>query len=159
MLDCTPFYAEMGGQVADHGVIETDGALFQVTDVQKDKAGKFLHHGVMHSGHLQVEQTVTARIDTDRRKAIMRAHSATHLLQAALREVLGDHVHQAGSLVEPDHLRFDLTHFSAITPEEHKYLYFVAITDGGRHAFSTNLDDHNRAVRQYLKNRRAQRQQ
>ncbi len=118
VLDCTPFYAEMGGQVADHGVIETDGALFQVTDVQKDKAGKFLHHGVMHSGHLQVEQTVTARIDTDRRKAIMRAHSATHLLQAALREVLGDHVHQAGSLVEPDHLRFDLTHFSAITPEE-----------------------------------------
>ena len=118
VLDCTPFYAEMGGQVADHGVIETNGALFQVTDVQKDKAGKFLHHGVMHSGHLQVEQTVTARIDTDRRKAIMRAHSATHLLQAALREVLGDHVHQAGSLVEPDHLRFDLTHFSAITPEE-----------------------------------------
>ena len=118
VLDCTPFYAEMGGQVADHGVIETDGALFQVTDVQKDKAGKFLHHGVMHSGHLQVEQTVTARIDVDRRKAIMRAHSATHLLQAALREVLGDHVHQAGSLVEPDHLRFDLTHFSAITPDE-----------------------------------------
>ena len=118
VLDCTPFYAEMGGQVADHGVIETDGALFQVTDVQKDKAGKFLHHGVMHSGHLQVEQTVTARIDADRRKAIMRAHSATHLLQAALREVLGDHVHQAGSLVEPDRLRFDLTHFSAITPEE-----------------------------------------
>ena len=118
VLDCTPFYAEMGGQVADHGVIETDGALFQVTDVQKDKAGKFLHHGVMHSGHLQVEQTVTARIDTDRRKAIMRAHSATHLLQAALREVLGDHVHQAGSLVEPDRLRFDLTHFSPITPEE-----------------------------------------
>ena len=118
VLDCTPFYAEMGGQVADHGVIETDGALFQVTDVQKDKAGKFLHHGVMHSGRLQVEQTVTARIDTDRRKAIMRAHSATHLLQTALREVLGDHVHQAGSLVEPDRLRFDLTHFSAITPEE-----------------------------------------
>ena len=118
VLDCTPFYAEMGGQVADHGVIETDGALFQVTDVQKDKAGKFLHHGVMHSGHLQVEQTVTARIDVDRRKAIMRAHSATHLLQAALREVLGDHVHQAGSLVEPDRLRFDLTHFSAITPDE-----------------------------------------
>ena len=118
VLDCTPFYAEMGGHVADHGVIETDGALFQVTDVQKDKAGKFLHHGVMHSGRLQVEQTVTARIDTDRRKAIMRAHSATHLLQAALREVLGDHVHQAGSLVEPDRLRFDLTHFSAITPEE-----------------------------------------
>ena len=118
VLDCTPFYAEMGGQVADHGVIETDGALFQVTDVQKDKAGKFLHHGVLRSGSLQVEQTVTARIDTDRRKAIMRAHSATHLLQAALREVLGDHVHQAGSLVEPDRLRFDFTHFEGITPKQ-----------------------------------------
>ena len=118
VLDCTPFYAEMGGQVADHGVIAADGALFEVTDVQKDKAGKFLHHGVLRSGRLQVEQTVTARIDVDRRKAIMRAHSATHLLQAALREVLGDHVHQAGSLVEPDHLRFDLTHFSAVTPDE-----------------------------------------
>ena len=118
VLDCTTFYAEMGGQVADHGVIATDGALFEVTDVQKDKAGKFLHHGVLRSGRLQVEQTVTARIDVDRRKAIMRAHSATHLLQAALREVLGDHVHQAGSLVEPDRLRFDLTHFSAVTPDE-----------------------------------------
>ena len=118
VLDCTPFYAEMGGQVADHGVIAADGALFEVTDVQKDKAGKFLHHGVLRSGRLQAEQTVTARIDVDRRKAIMRAHSATHLLQAALREVLGDHVHQAGSLVEPDRLRFDLTHFSAVTPDE-----------------------------------------
>ena len=118
VLDCTPFYAEMGGQVADHGVIAADGALFEVTDVQKDKAGKFLHHGVLRSGRLQVEQTVTARIDTDRRKAIMRAHSATHLLQAALREVLGDHVHQAGSLVEPDRLRFDFTHFEAVKPEE-----------------------------------------
>ena len=118
VLDCTPFYAEMGGQVADHGVIAADGALFEVTDVQKDKAGKFLHHGVLRSGRMQVEQTVTARIDVDRRKAIMRAHSATHLLQAALREVLGDHVHQAGSLVEPDRLRFDLTHFSAVTPDE-----------------------------------------
>ena len=118
VLDCTPFYAEMGGQVADNGVIETDGALFQVTDVQKDKGGKFMHYGKLVSGSLAVGDAVTTSIDTDRRKAIMRAHSATHLLQAALREVLGDHVHQAGSLVEPDRLRFDLTHFSAITPEE-----------------------------------------
>ena len=120
VLDRTPFYAEMGGQVADHGVIETESALFRVTDVQKDKSGKYLHHGVLHSGSMHVEQTVTASIDMLRRKAIMRAHSATHLLQTALREVLGDHVHQAGSLVEPDHLRFDLTHFSAITAEELK---------------------------------------
>ncbi len=118
VLDRTPFYAEMGGQVADHGVIETESALFRVTDVQKDKSGKFLHYGELHAGSLHVEQEVTASIDMDRRKAIMRAHSATHLLHAALREVLGDHVHQAGSLVEPDRLRFDLTHFSAVTKEE-----------------------------------------
>ncbi|MPM49712.1 Alanine--tRNA ligase [bioreactor metagenome] len=118
VLDKTPFYAEMGGQVADHGTILLDGAVFVVNNVQKDKAGKFLHHGVMESGELKVGDTVTAAIDTDRRKAIRRAHSATHLLDAALQKVLGDHVHQAGSLVEPDRLRFDFTHFSAITPAE-----------------------------------------
>ena len=118
VLDRTPFYAEMGGQVADHGVITSESGTFRVSDVQKDKSGKFLHYGELASGSMAVEQTVEAKIDVERRKAIMRAHSATHLLHAALREVLGDHVHQAGSLVEPDRLRFDLTHFSAITPEE-----------------------------------------
>jgi len=118
VLDRTPFYAEMGGQVADHGTISLDGAVFAVNNVLKDKAGKFLHHGVMETGELKVGDTVTAAIDTDRRKAIGRAHSATHLLDAALQKVLGDHVHQAGSLVEPDRLRFDFTHFSAITPAE-----------------------------------------
>ena len=118
VLDQTPFYAEMGGQVADHGVIRTETGLFRVTDVQKDKGGKFLHSGVLESGSMTVEQAAQAEVDSARRKAIMRAHSATHLLHAALRKVLGDHVHQAGSLVEPDRLRFDFTHFSAVTPEE-----------------------------------------
>jgi alanyl-tRNA synthetase len=118
VLDQTPFYAEMGGQVADHGVILVGDSRFEVNNVQKDKAGKYLHHGKMRSGTIKVEDVVCASIDVERRKAIMRAHSATHLLQKALTSVLGDHVHQAGSLVEPDHLRFDFTHYSALTAEE-----------------------------------------
>ncbi len=121
VLDKTPFYAEMGGQVADHGQIVRSGdhgLLFQVTDVQKNKGGKYMHYGKMTEGVLKVGDAVIARIDVDRRRAIMRAHSATHLLDAALRSVLGDHVHQSGSLVEPDRLRFDFTHFNAMTPEE-----------------------------------------
>ena len=118
VLDRTPFYAEMGGQVADHGVILVGDSRFVVTNVLKDKGGKYLHHGKMVSGTIKVDDLVLAAIDVERRKAIMRAHSATHLLQKALTSVLGDHVHQAGSLVEPDHLRFDFTHYSAMTPEE-----------------------------------------
>ena len=118
VLDKTPFYAEMGGQVADHGVITAKGFAFTVTDVQKNKGGKFMHYGHVAEGVVQVGDTVEASIDTQRRKAICRAHSTTHLLDAALKKVLGDHVHQAGSLVEPDRLRFDFTHFEAITPEQ-----------------------------------------
>ena len=118
VLDKTPFYAEMGGQVADHGVISAKGFTFTVTDVQKNKGGKFMHYGHVAEGVVQVGDTVEASIDTQRRKAICRAHSTTHLLDAALKKVLGDHVHQAGSLVEPDRLRFDFTHFEAITPEQ-----------------------------------------
>ncbi|MBE7017343.1 MAG: alanine--tRNA ligase [Ruminococcaceae bacterium] len=118
VLDCTTMYAEMGGQVADHGRIICGDAVFAVSDVQKDKSGKYLHHGEMISGSLNVGDEVRADIDTERRRAIMRAHSATHLLQRALKDVLGDHVHQAGSLVEPDHLRFDFTHFSSLTTDE-----------------------------------------
>ena len=118
VLDKTPFYAEMGGQTADHGVISTLEAEFTVLDVQKNKGGKFMHYGKLAEGSLSVGDTVTAAIDTERRAAIRRAHSATHLLDAALTKVLGDHVHQAGSLVEPDRLRFDFTHFEAITPDE-----------------------------------------
>ena len=118
VLDKSPFYAEMGGQAADHGTISADGILFTVSDVQKNKGGKFMHYGRLTEGTLHVGDTVHAAIDTERRKAIRRAHSTTHLLDAALKKVLGEHVHQAGSLVEPDRLRFDFTHFEAITPEE-----------------------------------------
>ena len=118
VLDKTPFYAEMGGQVADHGVILVGYSRFEVTNVLKDKGGKYLHYGKLSKGSIKVDDVVCASIDVERRKAIMRAHSATHLLQKALQSVLGDHVHQAGSLVEPDHLRFDFTHYSALTAEE-----------------------------------------
>ncbi len=118
VLDKTPFYAEMGGQVADHGTITAGDALFQVTDVQKNKGGKYMHYGKLVSGVLQVGASAAAEIDLERRRAVMRAHTATHLLDKALRTVLGDHVHQAGSLVEEDYLRFDFTHFAAMTAEE-----------------------------------------
>ena len=118
VLDQSPFYAEMGGQVADHGVITAKGMTFTVTDVQKNKGGKFMHYGHLAEGELAVGDSVEASIDCQRRKAVCRAHTTTHLLDAALKKVLGDHVHQAGSLVEPDRLRFDFTHFEAITPEQ-----------------------------------------
>ena len=133
VLDRTPFYAEMGGQVGDHGVITAKGMTFTVTDVQKNKGGKFMHYGHVAEGVVKVGDTVQPAIDVQRRKAICRAHSTTHLLDAALKKVLGDHVHQAGSLVEPDRLRFDFTHFEAITPEQvHQIEWLVndAILEG-----------------------------
>ena len=119
VLDQTTFYAEMGGQVADHGIILKDGAwTFRVTNVQKNKCGKYMHYGVVESGVLKLGDLCTVIIDSDRRDAIRRAHSATHLLDAALKQVLGDHVHQAGSLVEEDSLRFDFSHFEAVSPAQ-----------------------------------------
>ncbi|MBQ2919898.1 MAG: alanine--tRNA ligase [Oscillospiraceae bacterium] len=118
VLDQTTMYAEMGGQVADHGVITFEGGEFTVHDVQKNKGGKYLHHGKLTKGALTVGDAVSVSVDPVRRNAVMRAHSATHLLQKALQAVLGDHVHQAGSLVLPDRLRFDFTHYSAVTAEE-----------------------------------------
>ena len=118
VLDKTVMYAEMGGQIGDHGVIETADGRFEVTDVQKNKGGKFMHYGKVVSGSLKLGDACTSSYDVEYRQAIRRAHTATHLLQAALVKVLGDHCHQAGSLVEPDHLRFDFTHFSAVTPKE-----------------------------------------
>ncbi len=118
VLDKTPFYAEMGGQVADHGAITPGPAPAALPGHRRaEEQGRqvyALRQG--DQGVLKLGDTVTAAIDVERRKAVMRAHSATHLLDAALRKVLGDHVHQAGSLVEADRLRFDFTHFSALTP-------------------------------------------
>ncbi len=108
----------MGGQVGDHGVISAPGVSFTVTDVQKNKGGKYMHYGKLTEGVLKIGDAVSAAIDTERRRSIARAHSATHLLHKALQTVLGEHVHQAGSLVESDFLRFDFTHFSAMTADE-----------------------------------------
>ena len=120
VLDKTSMYAEMGGQVADFGVIKGENGEFKVTDVRKNKGGKFMHTGVVLSGSLSVGDKCTSAYDPLRRLAIARAHSTTHMLQAALRSVLGEHVHQAGSLVEPDFLRFDFTHNAAVTPDQLK---------------------------------------
>ena len=126
VLDKTPFYAEMGGQLADRGEIgfsledieNGQFSRFEVKNVKKDKGGKYLHYGVMRSGEISIGESVVANVSAERRKAISRAHSATHLLHSALRSIVGDEVHQAGSLVDEDSLRFDFTHFSALTPEE-----------------------------------------
>ncbi|MDR0382296.1 MAG: alanine--tRNA ligase [Oscillospiraceae bacterium] len=118
VLDKTPFYAESGGQVADTGVLTSEGAVLRVDDVKKTQDGKYLHVGEVVSGELAKGDAVRATVDADRRRAVMRAHSATHLLHRALRDVLGNHVEQAGSLVEADRLRFDFTHYAAVTPEE-----------------------------------------
>jgi len=118
VLDKTPFYAEMGGQSPDFGTISCGDAKFDVLGVELSGGEKYLHHGKMRSGTLSVGDSVTSQIDSVRRNAIKRAHTATHLMHEVLRRILGDHVNQAGSLVEPDKLRFDFTHFSALTAEE-----------------------------------------
>jgi len=118
VLDKTPFYAEMGGQSADFGTVTKGDVIFNVSGVQVNKGDKYLHSGKMLSGELKVDDPVDAKIDESRRDAIKRAHTATHLMHKALRSVLGDHVNQAGSLVEPDKLRFDFTHFSALSKDE-----------------------------------------
>ena len=117
-LDKTPFYAESGGQAADTGVLSVGDCSIDVDDVQKDPSGIFMHMCQVNTGTLAVGDTVEAKIDVERRLDIMRNHTAAHLLQAALREVLGTHVQQAGQLVNEDILRFDFTHFSAMTADE-----------------------------------------
>ena len=117
VLDTTPFYGEGGGQVGDTGVLEAEGVRADVIDTTKHE-GVYLHRAVVSEGTLHVGDTLTAKVDVSRREAIMRNHTAAHLLQAALRNVLGDHVEQAGQLVNENHVRFDFTHFSALTPEE-----------------------------------------
>jgi alanyl-tRNA synthetase len=120
VLDTTPFYAESGGQVGDEGVIDSagGGARFDVDDTQKIKADVFGHHGTLASGTLKVGDAVTAKVDMPKRHATMRNHSVTHLMHKALREVLGGHVQQKGSLVDADKTRFDFTHNHPVTDEE-----------------------------------------
>ncbi len=120
IVEQTPFYASMGGQEADTGIIYTDSAEFKVLDTIKLLGGKVGHVGKVTKGMFKVGDTVTLKVDADVRSATAKNHSATHLLQKALREILGTHVEQAGSLVNKDHLRFDFTHFQAMTDEEIK---------------------------------------
>ena len=118
VLDKTPFYAEMGGQAADHGMLNSADCSLRVLDVKKTPKGYYVHTCVLESGIVKVGDVLTAQVDKGYRMAIARNHTATHLLQAALREVLGDHVHQAGSYQDASITHFDFTHFSAVTPEE-----------------------------------------
>ena len=118
VLDRTPFYAEMGGQVGDTGKLTALGLYVHVTDTKHRDGGLESHVGVVEEGTISVGDSVTATIDAGRRELIRRNHTATHLLDAALKKVLGDHVNQAGSLVAPDRMRFDFTHFEALTKDE-----------------------------------------
>lgn len=118
VLDKTPFYAEMGGQAADHGMLNSADCSLRVLDVKKTPKGYYVHTCVLESGIVKVGDHLNAQVDKEYRMAIARNHTATHLLQAALREVLGDHVHQAGSYQDAEITHFDFTHFSAVTPEE-----------------------------------------
>ena len=118
VLDDTTFYAESGGQIGDTGVIECEGFTIEVSDTQKTQNGVYLHFGTVSTGLAKVNEKVVAKVDVERRKSIMRNHTAAHLLQAALREVLGTHVEQAGQLVNENAVRFDFTHFQALTAEE-----------------------------------------
>ncbi|MEW6696391.1 MAG: alanine--tRNA ligase [Bacillota bacterium] len=118
ILDVTPCYAESGGQVADHAVLRGPDLEVEITSVNKPVEGLIVHRGKVLSGMLRRHDSVKALVNCARRQDTARNHSATHLLHKALKEVLGDHVNQAGSLVEPDRLRFDFTHYAAVTPEE-----------------------------------------
>ena len=118
VLDATPFYAESGGQVGDAGLLTAPGVVFEVADTQKIKAGVHGHHGVLTQGALKVGDAVQAQVDALCRQATMRNHSVTHLMHKALREVLGSHVQQKGSLVDAAKTRFDFTHGAPVTPEE-----------------------------------------
>lgn len=118
VVDKTPFYAEMGGQVGDKGTIENENVLIEINDTTNFGGNKILHHGVVKKGEIKVNDTVVLKIDEEDRMSIARNHTATHILHKALKEVLGSHIEQAGSLVSKNRLRFDFTHFEALTKEE-----------------------------------------
>ncbi|MHC8387875.1 alanine--tRNA ligase [Pseudomonas sp. MDT2-39-1] len=128
VLDQTPFYAESGGQIGDCGYLQSSNGRFDVRDTTKT-GGAFLHHGVLASGNLTIGSPVETHVEADVRHATSLNHSATHLLHAALRQVLGDHVQQKGSLVDSQRLRFDFSHFEAIKPEQLKALEDIVNTE------------------------------
>jgi len=118
ILDTTPFYAESGGQIGDKGEIKIGESKFVISDTKKVAGGQYLHIGTVEAGSFATNDKVIAEVDTQKRLATMRNHTTAHLLQSALREVLGEHVHQAGQLVDEERLRFDFSHFSAMTIDE-----------------------------------------
>ena len=122
VLDRTPFYANSGGQVGDHGVIASDASAAEVSDTTSPLPGLHVHHARVTHGGFEAGMIVRAEVDVDRRSGAMRHHTATHLLNAALRETLGPHVKQAGSLVAPDRLRFDFSHYAGVTPREQRHI-------------------------------------
>jgi alanyl-tRNA synthetase len=140
ILDTTPFYGEMGGQLGDTGEITSKSGKFKVTDTIHVQADITLHNGSITEGTLAVGAEVQASVDIERRRDIQRNHTATHLLQAALRQVLGDHIQQRGSLVAPEHLRFDFSHLAAMTPDEVKKVQNI-VNDKIRENLKVNAEE------------------
>jgi alanyl-tRNA synthetase len=144
VVETTPFYAESGGQVGDRGEIRTPTGLFQVTDVQKGPSGLTVHHGRVVSGDVQKAQSASLSVDKEHRVGVTQAHSGTHLLHWALRQVLGEHAHQQGSLVEPGRLRFDFSHYEAPSETEiaaiEEEINTKVLVDDSVLAFETSFD-------------------
>jgi alanyl-tRNA synthetase len=139
ILDQTPFYAESGGQIGDKGYLEGEGVKVYVTDVKKAPNGQNLHTGLVEEGTLESNHKVVAKVSRDSRKKVEKNHTATHLLHQALKDVLGEHVNQAGSLVEPDRLRFDFSHFGSVTEEEMEKIESI-VNEQVWKAISVNTD-------------------
>ncbi|MEL3974433.1 alanine--tRNA ligase [Rossellomorea oryzaecorticis] len=139
ILDQTPFYAESGGQIGDKGYLESDGVKVYVTNVKKAPNGQNLHTGIVEEGTLESNYKVMAKVSRDSRKKVEKNHTATHLLHQALKDVLGEHVNQAGSLVEPDRLRFDFSHFGSVTEEEMEKIESI-VNEQVWKAISVNTD-------------------
>ena len=148
VLDVTPFYAESGGQVGDHGVLSSSGAKYVVLDTQKIQPGVFGHHGRLESGSLSVGDRVNAVVDTELRQRTIRNHSATHLMHKALRQVLGGHVQQRGSLVDPDKTRFDFAHDAPLSAQEIAQVEQIVNTEIlGNHAAQAQVMSYDDAVK------------
>jgi alanyl-tRNA synthetase len=139
ILDKTPFYAESGGQIGDKGYLEADGVKVRVTDVKKAPNGQNLHSGIVEEGTLETDHNVVAKVSRESRKKVEKNHTATHLLHQALKDVLGEHVNQAGSLVEADRLRFDFSHFGSVTIEEMEKIESI-VNEQVWKAISVNTD-------------------